>query len=104
MEFEYSNGIIRLLGKKLTILDKTVISFISHVPVKYVIVSGYLAILFGRSRNTEDIDIFIEDKGLHEFSRFYDKIISTGKFYAINAENAEDAYELMKEHGSLRLA
>lgn len=28
--------------------------------VRYVLVSGYVAILFGRSRNSEDVDLFIE--------------------------------------------
>ena len=58
----------------------------------------------GRSRNTEDIDIFIEDKGIGGFSVFYNRITSTSEYYAINAENAEDAYELMEEGASVRFA
>ena len=62
--------------------------------MQYVIVSGYVAILFGRSRSTEDVDLFIRDEGSAAFTRFYEKIISDGKYYAINAEDARDAYEL----------
>ncbi|HLD41949.1 MAG TPA: hypothetical protein VJB06_02850 [archaeon] len=42
-------------------LDKFVLDFIKILEkhAKYVIVSGYVAILFGRSRGTEDIDMFI---------------------------------------------
>lgn len=104
MEYTYSDGKIILPNKELTILDKLVLDFVSLINVKYVIISGYVAILFGRSRNTEDIDIFIEEKDLGEFSNFYNKIISTSRYYAINAENAEDAYSLMKEGASLRFA
>ena len=31
-----------------------------RLDIRYVIISGYIAILFGRSRNTEDVDLFIE--------------------------------------------
>ena len=46
--------------KELNDLDKFVIDFTSilnKLKIKYVIVSGYVAILFGRSRSSEDIDI-----------------------------------------------
>ena len=105
MEYTYSKNTIKLPNKELTILDKVVLEFISHVDIEYVIISGYLPILFGRSRNTEDIDIFIMDDGIKHFSEFYDKIISSGKYWAINALDSVDAYELMTMHkSSLRIA
>jgi hypothetical protein len=104
MEFTYFNNTIKLLNKELTVLDKLVLDFISRVDIKYVIISGYVAILFGRSRNTEDVDIFIEDRGLGDFTNFYAKIISNKRYYSINAEDAKDAYELMRDFGSLRFA
>ncbi len=103
MEYKYSNGIIKLPNMALTILDKLALDFTSRIGCKYVIISGYVAILFGRSRNTEDIDIFIEDKGFQEFSKFYERILSDSKYYALNAEDATDAYDLMHS-GSLRFA
>ncbi len=105
MEYEYKMGVIKLPNKELTLLDRVALGFISRVDVKYVIVSGYVAILFGRSRSTEDIDIFISDDGLAAFTAFYEKIVSDGKYYAINAEGARDAYELMTvDKSSLRFA
>jgi hypothetical protein len=104
MEYSYSKGVIKLPGKALTALDNLVLDFISHIDVRYVIISGYVAILFGRSRNTEDVDIFIMDEGLDQFTNFYSKIVSDGRYYAINAESPADAYELMKGIGSLRFA
>lgn len=105
MEYTYSNGIIQLPNKELTIIDKLVLDFVSRIKVKYVIVSGYVAILFGRSRSTEDIDIFILDNNISEFVKFYSGIVSDGKYYAINAESGRDAYELMTiDKSSLRFA
>jgi hypothetical protein len=105
MEYTYSKNMIKLPNKELTILDKVVLEFISHIEVEYVIISGYLPILFGRSRNTEDVDMFIKDDGLKKFSKFYDKIMSSGKYWVINASDSADAYELMTIHkSSLRIA
>lgn len=105
MEYYYKNGLIKLPNKELNILDKLVLDFVSRIDVQYVIVSGYVAILFGRSRSTEDIDMFILDNGLEAFITFYNKIISDGKYYAINTENAQDAYGLMTvDKSSVRFA
>ncbi len=105
MEYEYKDGIIKLPNKELTILDRLVLDFVSRIDVQYVIVSGYVAILFARSRSTEDVDLFIRDEGLAAFTTFYEKITSDGKYYAINAEDARDAYDLMSvDKSSLRFA
>ena len=60
MEYAYSNDRIKYVGKRLTVLDKLVIDFLSCIDSDYVIVSGYIAILFGMDRHTEDIDIFMK--------------------------------------------
>ena len=44
----------------------------------YVIVSGYVAILLGRSRSTEDIDILIPFCDLATFKRIHDTFIREG--------------------------
>ena len=69
-----------------------------------MIISGYVAILFGRSRSTEDIDLFVGKMDYGEFSAFYNKIISSSKYYCINAESSQDAYELLMEKSSIRFA
>lgn len=105
MEYSYRNGVVKLLNKKYTLLDKLVLDFLSRVDTQCVIVSGYVAILFGRSRSTEDIDIFIRDEGISKFATFYGKIVAGNKYYAINAENAAEAYDLMTvDKSSLRFA
>ena len=103
MEFTFANGEIVYPNKALTVLDKLVIAFVSKISVKYVIVSGYVAILFGRDRHTEDVDLFIEELDEKEFEKFYDGIVASGEFECFNAESAEDAYDLLtRENSSIR--
>ncbi len=105
MEYTYSKIEIIYPNKELTIIDKLVFDFVSRINVKYVIVSGYVAILFGRNRNTEDIDLFIEELDFKDFSRFYDNIISSKKYYCINAEDAREAYHILTiDKSSIRFA
>ena len=60
---EFSEGSL-VIGKELTELDKKVLRFVGELErldIDYVIVSGYVAILAGRSRGTEDIDFLIDE-------------------------------------------
>lgn len=84
-------------------MDRLVFRFLKAVDFKYTIISGYVAILFGRSRNTEDIDLFIDRISLGKFSEFCDKLQKSG-FYIINAEDARSAYEILNEGSSVRFA
>lgn len=61
MEF-VGKGKIRL-DRVLSELDERVLGFtrILEKHVEYVIVSGYVSILFGRARATEDVDILIKE-------------------------------------------
>jgi hypothetical protein len=65
MEIEFKEDKI-IFNRELSLLDSFVLSFTEHLAsnnIKYVIVSGYVAILFGRSRISEDVDIL----GTHIF-------------------------------------
>lgn len=104
MEYEFKGNEIIFPHKELTLLDKLVIDFISRINLKYVIVSGYVAILFGRSRNTEDVDIFIEIVDYKRFEGFFENVVKSGKYYCINADNPKDAYEILSEKSSIRFA
>ena len=59
MEFINSEHI--KFNKKISELDKFVIDFLEIIikHTNYVLISGYVSILFGRSRGTEDVDIII---------------------------------------------
>ena len=103
MEYVYKKGEIIYPDKTLTMLDKLVLKFINAIDFKYVIVSGYIAILFGRSRDTEDVDMFIEKISTKDFGLFCEKIHSCG-FYLLDAENSADAYNRLQEGFSVRFA
>ena len=93
------------LDKVKTELDEFVIriSDIINKHCSYVIVSGFVSILFGRSRATEDIDYLIDKIGKEQFSRMFTNLIENG-FYCMNSDNAEDAFEHMNENLALRFA
>ena len=61
------------LDKEVNELDKFVIRFVKILEkhVNYVIVRGYISILFGRTRTTEDVDIFIEELSNEKFTALY---------------------------------
>ena len=103
MEFIYKKGEIIYPNKELTILDKVVLKFIGAINFKYVIISGYIAILFGRSRNTEDVDMFIEKISAKKFSGFCNRVYSLG-FYLLDAEDETDAYDRLNKGFSIRFA
>ena len=84
------------LGRELNKLDEFVVDFIK--PLKdYVIVSGYVSILFGRSRATEDIDLLVPKMNRQDFEALWEKIDMNG-FECINTSNPEEAFEMLQEH------
>ena len=100
MQREHLNGKI-VLEKKLNSLDKFVLDFLSvlnTLEVNYVLVSGYVSILFGRSRSSEDIDIFIQRLDFKKFEIVWRALYKN--FECINTEDVKEAYEeyLVKDH------
>ncbi|PIU81726.1 hypothetical protein COS70_02595, partial [Candidatus Micrarchaeota archaeon CG06_land_8_20_14_3_00_50_6] len=87
--------------KPLTNLDKFVLKFTSileRLGIRYVIISGYVPILFGRSRDTEDVDLFIEQLSAQKFSGFWEAA-KNEDFRCINAYSAKQAKEDFLEYG-----
>ena len=81
------------MKKSLNELDKLVLLFVSllkELKIKYVITSGYVAILFGRSRVTEDVDIVVEDMTEERFEKLWKA--SQKKFYCINTSDMGEAF------------
>ena len=83
-------------SRKLNELDKFVLDFVNLLD-KYVVVSGYVSILFGRSRATEDVDLLIPELNINEFSQLWVKVHSSN-FECINTSKIEEAYSMLKEH------
>ncbi|MEI7961295.1 MAG: hypothetical protein WCI04_03080 [archaeon] len=77
MEIAFEKGKI-CFEKELSELDKLVLRFVKlvdSVQIDYVIISGYIAILFGRSRGTEDVDLFLEEMSFEKFNSFWEKVV-----------------------------
>ncbi|PIN84462.1 hypothetical protein COV61_00045 [Candidatus Micrarchaeota archaeon CG11_big_fil_rev_8_21_14_0_20_47_5] len=77
-------------------MDKFVLSFCDILrknSINYVLVSGYVVIVFGRSRNTEDVDILFEDCGQEKFEKLFADLEKAG-FACIQAKDAKSAYSV----------
>jgi hypothetical protein len=105
MELTMKNQRIELDQKIMTSLDTFVFSFLSHLGknVEYVIISGYIPILFGRTRGTEDIDLFIEKISRKTFSKIYAELLSDD-FYFLNPEDEQGLYEMLLDKLAIRAA
>ncbi len=94
------------MKKELNSLDELLLSFVpllKKVGAKFVVVSGYVAILYGRSRTTEDIDVLVEEISKEKFERLWKEAKRKG-FVCINTTEFEDAFSLFKEGVPLRFA
>jgi hypothetical protein len=67
------------------------------------IVSGYISILFGRTRGTEDIDVIMGKMDKERFGKLYSELKKNG-FYCLIADNADDSYEQLTERLAVRFA
>ena len=104
MEIQYSKDLIILKNKSLSNVDKFVLEFVDLLKnhFRYVIVNDYVAILFGRSRGTEDIDILIEKITKSEFFNFVSEIEDRYDF--LNPEDREGLYEMLSENLGVRIS
>jgi hypothetical protein len=105
MEFELKDNEL-VFERELSNLDKLVLKFIKLLDdqgIKHVIISGYVAIFFGRSRETEDVDLFIEEIDLEQMKLFW-KALDEAGFECINAFTPEEALGHLKDNVAIRLA
>ena len=105
MKFTYTRNTISIKDKVLTDLDEFVFDFL-HVLDRYctyVIISGYLPIFFGRSRGTEDVDVFIDHIDEQTFIRFYNELVKEN-YYFLNPEDEHGLYEMLTENLGIRAA
>ncbi len=92
------------LDKELSELDKFAISFCKAISkhTKYVIVSGYVSILLGRTRASEDIDMLIPEIGKKKWVKIYSALEKEG-YYCLNADTRE-AHSLLEDGIAARFA
>ena len=94
-----------IFNRDLSSLDKLAIKFASKLNklgIKYVIVAGYVAIVFGRSRSSEDIDVIMEPLDYSRFEKLYRLLSST--FECHQAPNAKLGFEYLTDNIALRFS
>ncbi len=91
--------------KEISGLDKLVFKFIKILEkyIDYVIISGYVSILLGRSRSTEDIDLFIKPIEKEKFFQLYKNLKKAG-FWCLNAEDVNEVYNYLSKKIAIRFA
>ena len=99
-----SNTLLEL-DRELSDLDQFALEFLNILKkyTSYVIVSGYVAILLGRARASEDIDVIIPKISFPTFQSLAQELHRKG-FYCLNAENESDIYDYLKENIPIRFA
>lgn len=103
MKFLDDNTI--LLEKEVNELDKLVLDFISILKrhTEYAIISGYVAILFGRSRGTEDIDLYIPVLTKEQFNNLYQDLLNHN-FWSVTVDSVDELYSMLKDKLGIRFA
>jgi len=92
MEIEYEGDKITF-EKELTVLDELAIDFsqiLQAYEIEHVFVAGYVAILFGRSRVSEDVDIIVEKISKEKFLSLWDGLDG---YYCHNTSDPSEAYD-----------
>lgn len=85
------------------ILDRFAEEFckIAEKHVKYIIVSGFVAISHGRFRTTEDIDMIIERISFEKFKVMHENLDRAG-FHCMQSSKVEDIYEYLEKGDAIR--
>jgi len=93
------------IDKELNELDKFVLKFIKILEkhTDYVIISGYVSILLGRTRGTEDIDVFIKELDKKEFIKLYNELKRNG-YWCLNSEEDNELYSYLEDGLAIRFA
>jgi hypothetical protein len=92
-------------GRRLTELDLFVCRALDIVTsyTNYVIVSGYVAILFGRTRSTEHVDLLIPVCDISTFLHLHDEFIGRG-YEFLNAEDGYGMHSILISGSGIRVS
>jgi hypothetical protein len=85
-----------ILNRELSNLDNFVVKFCKLLD-DYVIVSGYVSILLGRSRATEDVDLLVPKMEKEAFEKLWKKAFNSS-FECVNVLDSEEAFKMLEEH------
>jgi hypothetical protein len=98
MEYNPEKREITFDKKTVNELDGFVIDFINVLEKysDYVIVSGYVSILLGRTRATEDVNLLVPKMNILDFRNLFESLISQD-YECANTMDADEAYEMLNE-------
>lgn len=101
---KFSKGKI-VLEKEPSELDDFVFDFVNILQkhTDYSIVSGYVAIIAGRIRGTDDVDIIVPKKTKEEFKRMIKDLVGSG-YWCINTGDIEEMFDMLMTGHSIRIA
>lgn len=93
------------LNRELNDLDKFAIKFLEILEkyTEYVVISGYVAILLGRTRATDDIDVFIKPISKEKFRQLYAELREKD-FWCLNAEDENELFSFLEDKLAIRFA
>ena len=93
------------IDREISDLDSFTLDFtkILEKNADYVIVSGYVAILLGRARASEDVDVIIPKIDFPKFQSLYTEL-KKNNFYCLNAEVVSTVYDYLKDNLAVRFA
>jgi len=93
------------IDRELSELDKFTLNFIKILEkhVNYVLVSGYVSILLGRARVSEDVDVIIQKIDSSTFQALYNEL-KKNNYYCLNAEKDSTIYEYLSDNLAVRFA
>jgi hypothetical protein len=105
MELLHEKNRIIIEDKAITAIDTFVLDFTSILRhyTEYVIVSGYVVILFGRVRGTEDIDTLLKYLDKPRFLSLYNDLMGN-RYYFLNPEDEHGLYEMLQDGLGIRAA
>ncbi len=91
-----------VLKKELNKMDRFVLDFVKVLKKhsQYVLISGYVAILFGRSRISEDIDILMPKMDSKSFTVLYRDLCRS--FWCLNGADKKELYDMLETGHSIR--
>jgi hypothetical protein len=93
------------IDRELSDLDKFILDFIRILEkhVNYGLVSGYVSILLGRARVSEDVDVIIQKIDFSTFQTLY-KELKKNNYYCLNADIVSIIYDYLSENLAVRFA
>jgi len=91
--------------RELSILDRFALDFITvlQMHTSYVIVSGYVSILLGRARASEDIDVIIPQIDFPSLKKLIQNLKEKG-FYCVEEKKDRDIFTCLTDGSAVRFA